>query len=74
MMAVDLQTSYMHPPLGATLFYLRGVAPPEITTRHIYLGVIPFVLIQLAMLAALWFAPSLARSCRTDFTVRGSWP
>jgi len=60
MMAVNLQTSYMHPPLGATLFYLRGVAPPEVTTRHIYLGIIPFVVIQLAMLFALWFAPGLA--------------
>jgi tripartite ATP-independent transporter DctM subunit len=60
MMAVNLQTSYMHPPLGPTLFYLRGVAPPEVTTRHIYLGIIPFVLIQLAMLVALWFLPQLA--------------
>jgi tripartite ATP-independent transporter DctM subunit len=60
MMAVNLQTSYLHPPLGATLFYLRGVAPPEISTRHIYLGIIPYVLIQLAMLLALWFAPALA--------------
>jgi tripartite ATP-independent transporter DctM subunit len=60
MMAVNLQTSYMHPPLGPTLFYLRGVAPPEITTRDIYLGIIPFVLIQLAMLVALWFLPGLA--------------
>jgi tripartite ATP-independent transporter DctM subunit len=60
MMAVDLQTSYMHPPLGPTLFYLRGVAPPEIKTRDIYLGIIPFVLIQLAMLVALWFLPGLA--------------
>ena len=60
MMAVNLQTSYMHPPLGPTLFYLRGVAPPEITTRHIYIGIIPFVLIQLVMLIALWFAPGLA--------------
>jgi tripartite ATP-independent transporter DctM subunit len=60
MMAVNLQTSYLHPPLGATLFYLRGVAPPEVTTRHIYLGVIPYVLIQLAMLVALWFLPVLA--------------
>ncbi|HEX4410868.1 MAG TPA: TRAP transporter large permease subunit [Xanthobacteraceae bacterium] len=60
MMAVNLQTSYMHPPLGTTLFYLRGVAPPEITTRDIYLGIIPFVLIQLAMLVALWFLPGLA--------------
>ncbi len=60
MMAVNLQTSYMHPPLGPTLFYLRGVAPPEITTRHIYVGIIPFVLIQFAMLVALWFLPGLA--------------
>jgi len=60
MMAVNLQTSYMHPPLGPTLFYLRGVAPPEVTTRHIYVGVVPFVLIQLAMLLALWFVPGLA--------------
>ena len=62
MLAVNLQTSYMHPPLGPTLFYLRGVAPPEVTTRDIYLGIIPFVLIQLAMLIALWFAPALATS------------
>jgi len=60
MMAVNLQTSYMHPPLGPTLFYLRGVAPPEVTTRHIYLGIIPFVVIQLGMLLALWFLPGLA--------------
>ncbi|HUC48970.1 MAG TPA: TRAP transporter large permease subunit [Xanthobacteraceae bacterium] len=59
MIAVNLQTSYMHPPLGATLFYLRGVAPPELKTRHIYLGIIPFVLIQLAMLVTLWFLPAL---------------
>ncbi|MFZ2078959.1 MAG: TRAP transporter large permease subunit [Xanthobacteraceae bacterium] len=62
MLAVNLQTSYMHPPLGPTLFYLRGVAPPEVTTRDIYLGIIPFVLIQLVMLIALWFAPGLATS------------
>jgi tripartite ATP-independent transporter DctM subunit len=62
MLAVNLQTSYMHPPLGPTLFYLRGVAPPEVTTRDIYLGIIPFVLIQLAVLLALWFVPGLATS------------
>jgi TRAP-type mannitol/chloroaromatic compound transport system permease large subunit len=39
---------------------LRGVAPPQITTRHIYVGIIPFVLIQLFALVVLWFAPSLA--------------
>jgi len=60
MMALNLQTSYMHPPLGPTLFYLRGVAPPEITTRHIYVGIIPFVLIQLFALVVLWFLPGLA--------------
>jgi tripartite ATP-independent transporter DctM subunit len=60
MMAVNLQTSYMHPPLGPTLFFLRGVAPPQITTRHIYVGIIPFVLIQLFALVMLWFAPALA--------------
>ncbi len=60
LMAVNLQTSYMHPPLGPTLFYLRGVAPPEITTRHIYVGIVPFVVIQLIALVVLWFVPALA--------------
>jgi tripartite ATP-independent transporter DctM subunit len=60
MMAMNLQTSYMHPPLGPTLFFLRGVAPPEITTRHIYWGIIPFVAIQLFALVVLWYAPGLA--------------
>jgi tripartite ATP-independent transporter DctM subunit len=60
LLAVNLQTSYMHPPLGPTVFYLRSVAPPELTTRHIYLGVIPFIVIQLLALVALWFAPELA--------------
>lgn len=60
MMALNLQTSYMHPPLGPTLFFLRGVAPPEITTRDIYVGIIPFVLIQLFALVVLWFLPGLA--------------
>jgi len=60
LIALNLQTSYMHPPLGPTLFYLRGVAPPEITTRDIYLGIIPFVAIQLVALAVLWFVPGLA--------------
>jgi TRAP-type mannitol/chloroaromatic compound transport system permease large subunit len=50
----------MHPPLGPTLFYLRGVAPPGLTTKDIYLGIIPFVAIQLASLIVLWFVPGLA--------------
>jgi tripartite ATP-independent transporter DctM subunit len=60
LMAMNLQTSYMHPPLGPTLFFLRSVAPPEITTRDIYVGVIPFVLIQIVALVVLWFFPALA--------------
>ena len=60
MMAMNLQTSYMHPPLGPTLFFLRGVAPPEITTRDIYIGIIPFVMIQLFALVVLWYVPGLA--------------
>jgi tripartite ATP-independent transporter DctM subunit len=60
MMAINLQTSYIHPPLGPTLFFLRGVAPPEITTKHIYLGIVPFVLIQLFALVVLWYVPGLA--------------
>jgi tripartite ATP-independent transporter DctM subunit len=60
MMAMNLQTSYMHPPLGPTLFFLRGVAPPEISTKDIYIGVIPFVAIQLFALVVLWYVPGLA--------------
>jgi len=60
LMAMNLQTSYIHPPLGPTLFFLRGVAPPEITTRHIYVGIIPFVVIQLVALVVLWIVPQLA--------------
>ncbi|MEX2129812.1 MAG: TRAP transporter large permease subunit [Xanthobacteraceae bacterium] len=60
MMAVNLQTSFMHPPLGATLFYLRSVAPPVVKTTDLYLGIIPFVVIQLFALVVLWFLPQLA--------------
>ncbi|MGY3437141.1 MULTISPECIES: TRAP transporter large permease [unclassified Marinovum] len=59
MIAVNLQTSFLTPPFGFALFYLRGVAPKEVTTGHIYQGVIPFVLIQVAGLAILWFFPSI---------------
>ncbi|MEM9798532.1 MAG: TRAP transporter large permease subunit [Pseudomonadota bacterium] len=59
MIAVNLQTSFLTPPFGFALFYLRGVAPKEVTTGHIYRGVIPFVLIQVAGLALLWFVPEI---------------
>jgi tripartite ATP-independent transporter DctM subunit len=60
MIAVNLQTSFLTPPFGFALFYLRGVAPPEVTTMHIYRGVIPFVIIQLVMLVILALFPALA--------------
>ncbi len=60
MMAVNLQTSFLTPPFGFALFYLRGVAPPEVRTTAIYRGIIPFVFIQIGMLVALWYLPSLA--------------
>lgn len=59
MIAVNLQTSFLTPPFGFALFYLRGVAPKSVTTGHIYRGVIPFVLIQVAGLMALWLFPSI---------------
>lgn len=59
MIAVNLQTSFLTPPFGFALFYLRGVAPPSITTGHIYRGVLPFVLIQILGLALLWFFPGV---------------
>ncbi|SHJ91299.1 Tripartite ATP-independent transporter, DctM component [Shimia gijangensis] len=59
MIAVNLQTSFLTPPFGFALFYLRGVAPKEVTTAHIYKGVIPFVLIQVVGLGILWFFPSI---------------
>jgi len=60
MMAVNLQTSYLTPPFGFALFYLRGVAPVEVTTMDIYRGVIPFVIIQVLALVVLWYLPGLA--------------
>jgi TRAP-type mannitol/chloroaromatic compound transport system permease large subunit len=60
MMAINLQTSFLTPPFGFALFYLRGVAPPEVTTMHIYRGVVPFILIQLFALAVLSLFPALA--------------
>ncbi|MEM8849833.1 MAG: TRAP transporter large permease subunit [Pseudomonadota bacterium] len=59
MIAVNLQTSFLTPPFGFALFYLRGVAPKEVTTGHIYRGVIPFVLIQVIGLAILWMFPAI---------------
>ena len=60
MIAINLQTSFLTPPFGFALFYLRGVAPSHVLTSQIYKGAIPFVIIQLLMLVILWFYPELA--------------
>ena len=60
MIALNLQTSFLTPPFGFALFYLRGVAPAEVKTTHIYQGVIPFIAIQLIMLGILALFPELA--------------
>ena len=60
MIAMNLQTSFLTPPFGFALFYLRGVAPPEVKTMDIYRGIIPFVLIQLLGLALLATFPQMA--------------
>jgi len=60
MMAMNLQTSFLTPPFGFSLFYLRGVAPAEVTTLHIYKGVVPFVVMQLICLGLLAWWPALA--------------
>jgi len=60
MVGLNLQTSFLTPPFGFALFYLRGVAPPEITTGMIYRGVIPFVALQVLAVVALFLFPELA--------------
>ncbi|KXO10810.1 MULTISPECIES: TRAP transporter large permease [Marinobacter] len=58
MFAICLQTSFLTPPVGFSLFYIKGVCPPGITTRHIYLGVLPFIALQVLGLALVfWFEP-----------------
>ena len=59
LVAVTLQISFLTPPVGFALFFLKGVCPPEISLRDIYKGVIPFVLLQLFALAILLLFPEL---------------
>ena len=60
LICVNLPTSFLTPPFGWALFFLRGVAPPEIKTRHIYAGVIPFICLQVLAVALVYFFPQLA--------------
>ena len=59
LIAVNLQTSFLTPPFGFALFYLKGVAPPAVRTVDIYRGIIPFIAIQLLTLVLLWFFPEI---------------
>ncbi|MCF6220882.1 MAG: TRAP transporter large permease subunit [Robiginitomaculum sp.] len=60
LMALNLQTSFLTPPFGFALFYLRGVAPPEVTTTALYKGVIPFIGIQIFVILLVAFFPQIA--------------
>ena len=60
LIALNLQTSFLTPPFGFSLFYLKGVAPPEVTTGHIYRGIVPFIVIQLICIALVILVPDSA--------------
>ena len=59
LLSVNMQTSFMHPPFGFALFYLRSVAPKQVKTSEIYWGAVPFVGLQLLMVALIIVFPSL---------------
>ncbi|UNM96679.1 TRAP transporter large permease subunit [Ignatzschineria rhizosphaerae] len=61
-LAMNMQTSFMHPPFGFSLFYLRSVAPKEVSTKDIYYGAIPFLILQIIMVAILIAFPTLIKS------------
>jgi TRAP-type mannitol/chloroaromatic compound transport system permease large subunit len=60
LICVNLQTSFLTPPFGWALFFLRGVAPPQITTRHMYIGIIPFVAMQILAVVLVFLFPQIA--------------
>ncbi|MFQ6023783.1 MAG: TRAP transporter large permease subunit [Acidiferrobacterales bacterium] len=60
LVCLNLQTSFLTPPVGWSLFFLKGVAPPEVSTRDIYIGVLPFVVLQLIALVILFNYPQIA--------------
>ncbi len=62
LLCVNMQTSFMHPPFGFALFYLRGIAPKEVKSSDIYLGAIPWVILQLLLVAILIFWPGMVTS------------
>jgi tripartite ATP-independent transporter DctM subunit len=66
MLGVNMQTSFLHPPFGFALYYLRGVAPRAVRTADIYWGAVPFVAIQLAMVALIVAFPQMVLHYRAD--------
>ncbi|QDO97409.1 TRAP transporter large permease subunit [Ferrovibrio terrae] len=60
LIALNMQTSFLTPPFGWALFYLRGVAPPQVTTMDIYKGVVPFIGLQVSAVVILFYTPSIA--------------
>jgi TRAP-type mannitol/chloroaromatic compound transport system permease large subunit len=66
LLAVNMQTSFMHPPFGFALFYLRSVAPPVVKSSQIYWGALPFVAIQLVAVALIIAFPQIVGSGRDD--------
>ncbi len=60
LIAINLQTSFLTPPFGFSLFYLRGAAPPEVSTGQIYRGVVPFIGLQAVGAVVIWFFPQIA--------------
>lgn len=76
MIGLNIQTSFLTPPFGFALFYLRGVAPPEVTTLHIYRGVVPFICLQLLALVIVGLWPPLANylPTRTALTAETAPP
>jgi TRAP-type mannitol/chloroaromatic compound transport system permease large subunit len=73
LLAVNMQTSFLHPPFGFALFYLRSVAPKSVKTSDIYWGAIPFVAIQVLMVAAVIAFPRLVTGHVTEAsTVKGT--
>jgi tripartite ATP-independent transporter DctM subunit len=74
MLAVNMQTSFMHPPFGFALFYLRSVAPREIRTSDIYWGAVPFLVIQLVMVGLIAAFPQMVMHYKDDAGVQQKTP
>jgi len=68
LLAMNLQTSFLTPPFGFSLFYLRSVAPKELNTSHLYKGAVPFIVLQLAMVVVLMMYPELVRHESSEST------